>query len=89
MRWDFFAVGRPEIMHCYCNGLKGNYGNYNFKTNVPEFPPVMTDYQCAERITWTYAPERQLFEMLFEYCNNNNMKIHESIKSVECCSIIR
>lgn len=89
MHWDFFAIGRPEIMQCYCNGLKGNYGNYNFKTSVPEFPPLMLDYDHVERIRWTYSPERQLFEMLFEYCNNANLKIHESIKSVECCCIIR
>ncbi|NDG32468.1 hypothetical protein EB118_20640, partial [bacterium] len=71
MHWDFFAIGKPEIMRCYCNGLKGNYGNYNFKTVVPEFLPVMIDYNHLERKRWTYAPERQLFEMLFEYCNNN------------------
>lgn len=76
-------------MRCYCNGLKGNYGNYNFKTVVPEFLPVMIDYNHLERKRWTYAPERQLFEMLFEYCNNNKLELHKTIKSVECCMIVR
>jgi hypothetical protein len=89
MHWDFFAAGRPEIMSCYCNGLKGNYGNYNFKTNVPESPPLMPDYLNVEKIRWTYAPERQLFEMLYEFCNDNNLKLHEAIKSCQCCSLIR
>jgi len=87
--WDFMSVGKPDIMNCYCTGLENNYGNYSYKTNVPRFLPIMHDYNDTDRIRWTYAPERQLFEMLFEYCNNNNLDINKSIKSDNYCNIVR
>ena len=87
MDWDFFAIGRPDIMKCYCTGLENNYGNYTFQTPVPDEPPIMPDYNIIEKGQWTYAPERQLFEMLFEYCNNNGLNIKETIKErIFCCS---
>lgn len=92
--WDFMSIGKPYIMQCYCTGLENNYGNYVFLTPVPENPPLMPEYHTIERKRWTYSPERQLFEMLFEYCNNNNLNIHDSIKSNHIksnhmCSIVR
>jgi hypothetical protein len=89
MDWDFFAIGKPNIMNCYCNGLKNNYGKYNFNTIVPNNLPLMFDYHYIERHRWTYAPERQLFEMLFEYCNKNNLDINSVIKSIHCCFVFR
>jgi hypothetical protein len=89
MDWDFFAIGKPKIMECYCNGLNNNYGNYTFQTYVPSLPPVVYEYDIMDRYTWTYAPERQLFEMLFEYYNKNGINIHNAIKSISCCNIIR
>ena len=89
MDWDFFAIGKPKIMECYSNGLNNNYGKYNYQTYVPDVLPIMHDYKIIDRYRWTYAPERQLFEMLFEYCNKNNFNINDIIKSINCCKIIR
>lgn len=89
MDWDFFAIGKTKIMECYCNGLNNNYGKYNFQTPVPDILPIMRNYKTAEKYRWTYAPERQLFEMLFEYCNTQNLNINDAIQSISCCEIIR
>ena len=89
MDWDFFAIGKPKIMECYCTGLNNNYGNYNFTTVVPDKFPIMACYNTVDKFIWTYAPERQLFEMLFEYCNKNNLQINDAIKAIKCCSIVR
>ena len=89
MDWDFFAIGKPKIMECYCTGLNNNYGNYNYQVKVPDILPIMHDYHYLDKYRWTYAAERQLFEMLFEYCNNNYLDINKSIKSIEISTIIR
>ena len=89
MHWDFCAIGKPKIMEYYCTGLNYNYGNYNYQVKVPDILPIMNDYHYLDKYRWTYAPERQLFEMLFEYCNNNNLDINKSIKSIEFSTIIR
>ena len=85
--WDFIAIGNPEIMDCYCTGLENNYGNYHYNVIIPKELPIMMDYHELDKNRWTYAPERQLFEMLFEYCNNNNLDINNAI-SDEISSII-
>ena len=88
--WDFMSIGKPDIMQCYCTGLENNYGNYVYLTHVPEIVPIMDEYHTFTKPRWTYAPERQLFEMLFEYCNNNNLDINDSIKSNDkMCSLVR
>jgi len=91
--FDLFAIGKPEIMDCYCTGLENNYGNYDYNVIIPKELPVMKDYHIMDKNRWTYAPERQLFEMLFEYCNNNNLDINNAIsafaKTEEMSSIIR
>lgn len=89
MDWDFFAIGKPKIMEYYCNGLNNNYGNYKYETIVSDIPNIMHDYHTLDRYIWTYAPERQLFELLFEYCNNNNFIINDVIKPISCCKIIK
>jgi len=91
IKWDFFAIGKPKIMHeCYCNGLNNNYGHYTYKTIVPDILPVMNDYKYRDHYHWLYAPERQLFEMLYEYCNNNGLDINKTIYDMkEFCHILR
>lgn len=87
--WDLFAIGKPKIMTCYCNGLNNNYGNYNYQVKAPDIPSIMVDYNNVDKCRWTYAPERQLFEMLFEYANNNNLTINKAIIPISCCTIVR
>jgi hypothetical protein len=87
--WDFFALGKPKIMNCYCSGLDNNYGEYCYNTCLPDKLPIMNDYSKLEKFKWTYAAERQLFEMLFEYCNQNELDINKSIQSNNFCTIIR
>ena len=84
--WDLAAIGKPEIMDCYCTGLENNYGNYNYNVIVPEKLPI--SYPMGKKI-WTYAAERQLFEMLFEYCNNNNIDINSAISKGIATSLVR
>ena len=81
--WDFIALGKPEIMKYYCTGLENNFGNYNYNVNVPENLPIMKDYHYIDKKRWTYATERQLFEMLFEFCNYHGYDINVAIKSIE------
>jgi hypothetical protein len=89
MDYDLFAIGKPNIMNCFCNGLDNSYGNYNYQVDVPEDVPIMKEYHFLEKKRWTYAPERQLFEMLFEYCNSQNKDISQVIQSIHCCFINR
>ena len=84
LRWDIFAIGKKDIMNYYCCGLENNYGNYNFTVNVPKKVPIMLDYHEVDKKRWTYSPERQLFEMLFEYCNKNNLDINTAIVAPYC-----
>jgi len=78
----------PDIMNTYCTGLEKNYGNYNYNVNVGKDLPVMKDYHEVDRHRWTYAPERQLFEMMYEYCINNSLNINKTINSIEGSSRI-
>jgi hypothetical protein len=87
--WDLFAVGKPDIMKCYCSGLNNKYGTYNYNTDVPDELPVMQNYKHLDKHRWTFAPERQLFEMLYEYCNTHRLDINKSINSVKFCTIVR
>jgi len=81
---DFFAVGKPEIMHCYCKGLDNNYGSYAYYTDISTYNylPMMRDYNHKNKQQWTYAGERQLFEMLFEYCIKKNIDINQTIREI-------
>jgi hypothetical protein len=81
MCWDIAAIGKQNIMNCYCTGLENNYGNYKNLTNIPDILPIMSKYKSLDFYVWMYAPERQLFEMLFEYCNNKCLDINKVINS--------
>jgi hypothetical protein len=87
--WDFFALGTPDIMEWYCTGLENNYGNYNYKVPVPENLPVMHDYSVVDKKRWTYAAERQLFEMLYDYCHKHKLDVNKTIVNTSFCSIER
>jgi len=89
MGWDVFAIGKPKIMETYCTGLNNKYGKYTYQTPVPHMPPVMLDYNMNDKIRWGYAAERQLFEMIFEYCNKNNLDLYETIMSLSCVRTFR
>ena len=87
--WDFVGIGTPAIMHCYCSGLENKYGSYRYETITPEIVPIMNDYNHNCKKRWTYAAERQLFEMLFEYCNQNKLDVNSAIKYISCSEIVR
>lgn len=84
MQWDKYAIGKPDIMRCYCNGLNNNYGKYKYLTPVIKNPSICINYHEMCKKIWTYSPERQLFEQLFEFCNMNNYDINISIESLDC-----
>lgn len=91
-RWDFFAIGKPDIMKYYCCSLKNRYGTYNFNTNIDDidyigfcndnrhFEDNYKDLKNNNLHRWTFAPEIQLFETLFEFCNKHGLDINETIK---------
>ena len=86
-RWDFFGIGKPDIMKCFCSSLNNKYGTYTFnsKTDNLETVNICLDYNNLkhnEFQRWTYAPEIQLFETLFEFCEKNQLDINETIKDV-------
>lgn len=83
VHWDWFALGRPNVMEMYCTTLENKFGTYMNTTKVPEKPPIMEDYNSLEMKRWMYAPERQLFEAIFEWCNNQHMNLFEAINYTE------
>jgi hypothetical protein len=87
--WDIFALGKPSIMKWYCTGLERDYGNYNFNVPVPETFPVMDDYLTTNKKKWTYSAERQLFEMLYDYCHKKKLDINKAIVNIKMCDIKR
>ena len=89
--YDIAAIGKPDIMKCYCTGLENKFGTYKYTTQLSSLStPIMHNYNTLERKRWTYAPERQLCEMLFEYCNNKSKNINTVILDNGFgCKIIR
>ena len=91
-RWDFFAIGKPDIMKYYCCSLKNKYGTYNFDTNVDHIDTIeicndsrhftdnYKDLKINNSYRWTYPPEIQLFETLLEFCHNNGLDINKTMK---------
>jgi hypothetical protein len=93
---DWFAIGRPNIMqNAYMNLItKPLYDfrktNHSFEHNLIEYKKYMEDkINTSDQgfFKWTYAPETQLYESLFEYCSENNMDIDTSIKYKNICVI--
>jgi hypothetical protein len=92
--WDLFAVGKADIMDVYCSAIDNNYGTYfnpsrnNFLNSViarKTYNILLTE----KSNTWRFAAEIQLFEILFEYCDKNNLIIDETIKRWLVCNILR
>jgi len=92
--WDHMAIGKANIMKWYCTGLENKYGTYTNTTVISTEPKVWnnfihpTYYSKMEMRRWMYAPERQLFEMLFEYCNMNGMDIDTCMVACNLCTIV-
>jgi hypothetical protein len=88
--WDYFSIGRPVIMDRYCTGLEDRYGLYPFPMDVG-IPNICKQYNDLEPLRWTYAPEIQLFSILFEYCQKNDLDINESLVDIgeDLCVIVR
>jgi len=89
-KWDFFSIGRPVIMDRYCTGLEDRYGRYPFPMDVGK-PNICKDFMELEPIRWSFAPEIQLFSILFEYCQKNDLDINESLVDLgeDWCHIAR
>ena len=96
INWDLFAIGTPKIMNAYCNGLNNNYGKYKYYSNIPDnsndniIIKKYHEYHQQDLKRWQYAPEMQLFQILFEYCNKNELNINDVITQLcSHCNIIR
>jgi len=85
LAYDFYAIGRPAIMECYLTGLLHKYGTYSEKCLVPNHRYSIGG---VNMIGWRYAPERQLFEMLFDFCIKNKKCPHKYIKDSHIATII-
>jgi len=92
--WDFFAVGRADIMDIYCSAIDNNYGTYFNPTRNNSVHSLIScgaynNLLNEQAFVWKFAPEIQLFEILFEYCDKNNLIIDETIKECCACEIVR
>jgi hypothetical protein len=91
--WDAFAIGRPEIMKRYCCLVAdGKYGTYDYLHKEREISNTLIGkhrYHTAklDPLSWYYSPEMQLFEMLFQYFDENNYDINDAVRG--CSYIIR
>jgi hypothetical protein len=90
---DIFAIGKPNIMKCYCTGLDNKYGTYKHQI-IPPINVLWWDnfYRNIDLIKWQYAPETQLFSMIIEYCINNKIDANKAINYLGAnhfCKIIR
>ena len=81
MAWDLFAAGSPDVMTFYCTGLERDYGKIKGWTSFDEPPQLVLDYATMKRKRWTYAPERQLFEMIFRYIRKRGLSVNDVIIS--------
>jgi hypothetical protein len=77
-------------MDRYCTGLEDRYGTYPFPMDVGT-PNICPQYMTLEPLRWTFAPETQLFNILFEYCQKNKLDINESLIDIgeTKCLILR
>jgi len=95
---DIFGIGRPSIMqNAYMNLITKplfdfRKTNYNFKNSLITYDKYMRQKQDTGHkgyFQWTYAPETQLYESLFEFCSENNIDIDNAIKHKQVCFILR
>lgn len=85
---DFFFIGKPSIMKFYCLSIDRNYGKYNFNLTNHVFKKNIVDYEYYNSLKkgdykrWTYAPEIQTWETLFEFCSIHNLDIDKTINGM-------
>ena len=89
--WDFFSIGKTEIMKDYCTGLDYNYGKFNYLLFLPQldFFPDFVEWDKLNKQVWTFAPEIQLFLILFDYCKKNNLNFNNISKELHVSHIVR
>ena len=93
--YDLFAAGKPRIMKEYCCGIDNKYGTYNPSNRNIEFKNFVIPYDIYNKLRfneyhrWRYAPETQLFEVIFDYCDKNNVHVDTIVKPFHNCHIVR
>jgi hypothetical protein len=91
---DFVFIGKSDIMRFYCTSLNRSYGKYNFNETNHLFNNNLIGYnhynewKQIDSKRWTYAPEVQAWETLFEYCKLNNLDIDITINSMFLCEYV-
>jgi hypothetical protein len=73
---EIFVIGKPPIMNWYFTGLENKYGTYAQMTPSSIF---VEGYINQDKFRWTYASEIQFFEMMYEWCINNNLDMKRNI----------
>jgi hypothetical protein len=91
---DVFAIGRKNIMKEYCTTINNKFGkynkhyykkNYNFKNSIIGYE----HFYSNDPVEWSYSPEFQIYECLFEFCEENNLDIDSSLKYCNCGYLYR
>jgi hypothetical protein len=67
MCWDWGIIGKPNVMDMVCTGLDNGYGKFGYDIDLSFIPQYFHEVYSWDKIQWKYAPERQLFEMIFTY----------------------
>jgi hypothetical protein len=81
---DMIAIGRPDIMNHYFS-LLPKFGTYDFTKNRHKMQDGFflnkNDYYNVKNTDWWItAPEFQLSEHIYDYCNKNNLDIDKTVK---------
>jgi len=82
---DLFAIGKKLSMETYCTAINKNYGKNKFEEDLGKikYPFIIKEYYKLERNRWTYAPEIQLYFILFKYCKENNYNINKALLPID------
>ena len=80
MCWDWGIIGNPDIMNIVCNGLDHNYGKFGYDIDISYIPKFFHEVYGWNRLQWKYAPERQLFEMIFTYYYKKGIIINDDTR---------
>lgn len=80
MCWDWGIIGNPTIMNIVCNGLDHNYGKFGYDIDISYIPQYFHEVYSWDRFRWKYAPERQLFEMIFTYFYKKGTVINDDTR---------